>query len=146
MCCHIINFSSTSCVVWIATAKDIALIILSFTAIMFGYIQSQKAIRTEWIKYLRIEIAKLISTSTRTSVSLNDFNKETSESVSLINLYLDDNNVLHNKLLHQINALIDLWLAHHSGSRKNEKIDEYINNVNQTTKSIIKTEQQKLFS
>ena len=143
MCCQLINLTNSP-IDWISTVKDIALVILSGTAVVFGYIQHRRSIRAEWVKVLRIEIAKLISTSIRIGVSEVDFRKETSESVSLINLYLNENNAIQETLLKQVDELVKLWLAQRQGQRQDEKIIDLGDKVIRTTKTIIKIEQSKL--
>lgn len=140
-----INEPINTSINWITTAKDIAIVVLSGTAILFGYIQHRRLIRAEWTKGLRIEIAKLISTASRIHVSEVVFRKESTESIGLITLYLSDEDKLQNKLMTQIKALETLWLDHRNGQRRDEDILEFVNNVNQSAKAVFKAEQKKIF-
>lgn len=130
---------------WIITTKDVALVVLSATAILFGYIQHKRAIRAEWIKGLRAEVAKLICTASRIHVSEVDFRKETTESISMITLYLKDSNKLHDKLFTHVKNLEVLWLDHRNGKRRDENIEEYVKKVTRATRVVLKVEQKKWF-
>ncbi len=143
MTCSIQNSSNP--LAWIATVKDVALVVLSATAILFGYIQSKRSIRTEWIKGLRQEIAKFISTASRISVSEVEFRRESTESIALINLFLSDENKLHNELFTNIKALEVLWLAHRLGQRKDEHIENFVQKVDISAKAVLKAEGKKIF-
>lgn len=144
MCCQIHNtFSSSSN--GLSIAKDIALVVLSATAIIFGYIQHRRLVRSEWIKGLRTEIAKLNSVASRISVNEVDFRKETTESIGMITLFLDEDNQLHSTLLSDIKSLETLWLDHRFGRRREENILDFVSNVNSSAKAVIKVEQKKFF-
>jgi len=140
-----INNPVNSSINWVTTAKDIALVVLSATAILFGYIQHRRLIRAEWIKGLRTEIAKFISTASRIHVSEVEFRKESTESIGMITLFLDEDYQLHSKLLTDIKALETLWLDHRFGRRREENILDFVANVNSSAKAVIKVEQKKLF-
>ena len=138
---EVLSQSSTN---WIATTKDIALVILSGTAIIAGYIQSRKNRRAEWVKDFRIEMAKILAIGARPNVSEVEFSKFTIEHFSLISLYVDHNNDLHNQLLDEINDLVTTWGENRKGQKTKKEVNDVVVKITQTVKLIIDAEYRKL--
>lgn len=143
MCCHHHYISTAASSNWITSAKDIALVVLSATAIIAGYLQSRKNRKAEWAKEVRLEVAKILATSTGKYVSESEFIKQLTESVCMLGLYLDDNNNMHTQLTAAVEKLINLWMAQRKGERRNEDIHVVADEVRIIAKNVIKSELKK---
>jgi hypothetical protein len=129
---------------WITTTKDIALVILSATAILAGFIQSRNNRRAEWVNDFRQEMAKLLAIAARANVSENEFSQKIVEHFSLISLYINHENKSHIELLEEINVLVITWNEYKTGKKRKDEVNDVVSKITLMVTALIDAENKKL--